>query len=180
MRNVSKAFSLYDFNLLVSCSWGAHHGARAEIIRLLKRLGDEHPLVKHTPAKGLIGVRTVLPAREVTKGLRAMVAEDPSLLYHTRKWVPVDLWTRSDIDSMKEAVMEIRDRIKDGETWRMTVEKRRYTACHRIEIIKVLAELIGAKVDLDHPDKILRIDLIGRYAAISVLTPEEIFSLAFP
>lgn len=143
-------------------------------------LGDENPFVKPTPAKGLIGVRTVLPAREVTKELRAILAGDPSLLYYTCKWIPVDRWTWSDIDSMKEAVMGMRDSIKEGETWRMTVEKRRYTAHHRIEIIKALAELIEAKVDLTHPDKILRIDLIGRYAAISVLTPEEIFSFAFP
>jgi len=77
---------------------------------------------------------------------------------------------------MKEAVMNVREKIREGERWRMTVEKRRYTRYHKIEIIKELAELIQEKVDLKNPDKIVRVDIIGKYAAVSVLSPNEIFS----
>jgi len=90
--------------------------------------------------------------------------------------VPVDLWTNSDIESLKTAVAQVKDKIEHGERWRMTVEKRRYTFYHKIDIIKALAELIDEKVDLKNPDKILRIDIIGKYAGISVLSPQEIFS----
>jgi len=72
--------------------------------------------------------------------------------------------------------MNIKEKIHEGEKWRMTLEKRRYTRYHKIEIIKDLAELIQEKVDLKNPDKIVRIDIIGKYAAISVLSPNEIFS----
>jgi tRNA acetyltransferase TAN1 len=62
----------------------------------------------------------------------------------------------------------------------MTVEKRRYSQHHKIEIIRELADLIDEKVDLENPEKILRVDIIGRYAGISVLRPQDIFSVSKP
>jgi len=168
---------IYDFNLLVSCSWGVYGRAKKEIVRILETLGDESPLVKRTIAEGIIGVKTRLDPREVVQGLRRLFGEDPLTLQYTLKWVPVDLWTLSDMDSMKEGVRKLRNRIHAGERWRMTVEKRRYSQHHKIEIIRELADLIEEKVDLENPEKILRVDIIGRYAGISVLTPQDIFSV---
>ncbi len=58
----------------------------------------------------------------------------------------------------------------------MKVKKRRYNLYHSIEIIEELAELIDEKVDLGNPDKILRVEIIGKNAGLSVLKPGEIFS----
>jgi len=171
---------MYNFSLLVSCSWGAYTKAKEEITTVLTALGDEKPIVKRTVAEGIMGVKTRLDPRELIRGLRALFEKNPFLLQHTLKWVPVDLWIYSDMDSMKEAVLALRNKIQAGERWRMTVEKRRYTRYHKIEIIRELAELIDEKVDLENPEKILRIDILGKYAGVSVLTPQEIFSVAKP
>jgi len=167
---------MYDFNLLVSCPWTMIWRAKREIADVLKLLGDEKPAVKRTIARGIIGVKTRLDSREVIRGLQKLFIKDPLAFQYTLKWVPADFWTHSDMDSMKEAVMNVREKIREGERWRMTVEKRRYTRYHKIEIINELAELIQEKVDLKNPDKIVRIDIIGKYAAVSVLSPKEIFS----
>ena len=171
---------MYDFNLLVSCSWSAYKRAREEILEILRRLGDEEPLVKRTAARGIIGVRTKIDSREVIQKLRALFDEDPLLLQHTLKWVPIDLWTSSTLDSMKEGVTRLKSKIHAGERWRMTVEKRRYTRYHKIDLIRALADLIDEEVDLENPDKILQIEIIGKYAGFSVLTPQDIFSVAKP
>jgi len=171
---------MYDFNLLVSCSWGFYGKAKREIIHILEALGDESPLVKRTIAEGIIGAKTRLDTREVVYGLRRLFNEDPFAFQHTLKWVPVELWTLSDMDSMKEGVRKLRNRIHAGERWRMTVEKRRYSLHHKIEIIRELADLVDEKVDLENPEKILRVDIIGRYAGMSVLKPTDMFSLAKP
>jgi tRNA acetyltransferase TAN1 len=168
------------FNLLVSCSWGAHGRAKAEILKVLKALGDPAPVVTRTVARGVLGVRTRLESRRVIKELQAWYERDPLFLQDTCKWVPVDLWTEADVDRMREAVAGLRDRIGEGETWRMTVEKRRYTRHHTSEIIGALAALIERKVDLTNPDKILRIDILGNEAGMSVLRREEIFSVMKP
>ena len=171
---------MYDFNLLVSCSWGAHKRAREEILQILRKLGDKEPFVERTAARGIIGVRTRIDSREVIQRLRELFDEDPFVLQHTLKWVPVDLWTSSTLDSMKEGVTQLKNKIHTGERWRMTVEKRRYTQYHKIDIIRELAELIYEEVDLENPDKILCIEIIGKYAGFSVLAPQDIFSVAKP
>jgi len=175
---VSMRREMYDFNLLVSYSWGVYGRAKKEIVQVLEMLGDEGPLVKRTIAEGIIGVRTSLDSREVVRGLRRLFNEDSFVLQYTLKWVPVDLWALSDMDSMKEAVRKLRNRIRAGEKWRMTVEKRRYSRHHKIEIIRELAEFIDEKVDLENPEKILRVDIIGGYAGMSVLKPTDIFSVS--
>jgi len=167
---------VYEFNLLVSCLWAMSGSAKREIADILKLLGDERPVIEQTAARGIIGVKTRLDSREVIKGLQKLFIKDPLAFQYTLKWVPTDFWTHSDMNSMKEIVMKVSDRIRKGERWRMTVEKRRYTLYHKIDIIKQLAETINEKVDLKNPNKIVRIDIIGRYAAVSVLSPREIFS----
>jgi len=167
---------MYDFNILVSCPWTMIWKAKREIVDILKLLGDENPIIKPTMARGIIGVKTRLDSREVVQDLQKLFVREPLAFQCTLKWVPTDFWTYSDMDSMKKAVMDIKEKIHEGERWRMTVEKRRYTRYHKIEIINELAELIQEKVDLKNPDKIVRIDIIGKYAAVSVLLPNEIFS----
>jgi len=167
---------MYNFNLLVSCPWTAIGKAKHEIAYLLRQLGDEKPLIQSTIARGILGVKTSLDSREVVNGLKTLFNQDADSFQYTLKWVPADLWTHSDMESLKTAVAQIKDKIKHGEKWRMTVEKRRSTLHHKIDIIKQLAELIEEKVDLKNPDKILRIDIIGKYASVSVLLPHEIFS----
>ena len=171
---------MYDFNLLVSCSWGAYGRAKGEILHILRMVDDETPVIKRTVARGIIGVKTSLEPRDVVHKLRRMFNKDPFIFLQTTKWVPVDLWTHSDLDSMRNVVKVLRNEILAGEKWRMTMEKRRYTRYHKMEIITALAELIDEKVDLKNPDKILRVDIIGRYTGFSVLTPQDIFSLSKP
>jgi len=171
---------VYDFNLLISYLRGTYSRARGEIRDILKRLGDEEPLIKRTFAEGIIGLKTQLDPRKIIEEVRRLFERDPFLFQYTLKWVPVDLWTYSDMDSMKEGIVKLEKGIRVDEKWRMTIEKRRYTQFHKDEIIRELAELVDKKVDLENPDKILRIDIIGKYAGMSLLKPRDIFSVAKP
>jgi tRNA acetyltransferase TAN1 len=123
-------------------------------------------------------VKTSLAARDVVRGLRTLQGANPLLVQYTGKWLPVDTWGSSDVEAMKDTISRLRDGIAPTETWRMTLEKRQYTQHHQLELIRILAEPIAAKVDLAHPDKILRVDILGPHAAMSVLTPDDIFSVA--
>lgn len=171
---------MYDFNLLVSCGWRTSYLAKKEIADFLNRLGDESPEIRSTLARGIIGVKTSLDPREVAIKLREFFKADPWQFESTLKWVPIDVWVYSEMEAMKEGVQKLKEKIKHGEKWAMKIEKRRYTKYHKIEIIKELAELIDEKVDLENPDKILRVDILGKYAGLAVLKPEEVFSTTRP
>ena len=165
---------MFEFNLLVTYAYDFLR-ARREIIRILSLLGDEAPTIRRALVKGIIGVITSLSVHKLSSELQRIANDNPNEFYFTQRWIPIDLWTTSDIPSMGVGVKKVA-RMGAGERWMMVVEKRRYESHHTPEIIKELAELIEAKVDLRKPDKILRIDILGPYAGISLLRPDEIFS----
>ena len=51
---------------------------------------------------------------------------------------------------------------------------------YTIEIVEYLAADIEKKVDLGNPDWILWVDVIGRETALSLLRPDESFSINRP
>ena len=140
-------------------------------------LGDSSPVVEGTIARGILGVRTSLDSRKVVRKFNELVAENPNAIKYVLKLRPVDLWTAPTIADLKVAVSSLKGRIGVGERWGMEVELRRFTNLHKMEIIEPLAQLIGEKVDLRSPDKMVRIEILGNAAAVSVLRPEDVFSL---
>jgi tRNA(Ser,Leu) C12 N-acetylase TAN1 len=73
---------------------------------------------------------------------------------------------------------KVRDQIGANETWGMQVEKRRWQRYHTRDIVLRLAPALDRKVDLDHPDKLVRLDVVGKRTALSVLRPGDIFSVS--
>lgn len=147
---------------------------------MLEKCGDAQARVQKTAVPGIALVHTSLDAREVIKRCRDLVSAGETLRF-AMKWVPVDLWCDTGLDTIKAAIDEhIRDRIEPDQTWAMQVEKRRWHQHHTREIIEYLASGIDRKVDLQHPDKTVRVDALGPTTAISLLEEDEVFSLQLP
>jgi tRNA(Ser,Leu) C12 N-acetylase TAN1 len=164
--------------LLVSHPRGRYGKARREILRTLRRLGDEHPVVERTGVHGIVLVHTGLDARAVVRGCRDLLLQGCPF-EHAIKWVPVDHWCERDLEAIRMLLAEkIRDQIAPDETWGMQVEKRDWEGHRTRDIIVHLAPAIDRKVDLDHPDKLVRVDAVGDQVAVSVLQPDDIFSSA--
>jgi tRNA(Ser,Leu) C12 N-acetylase TAN1 len=166
-----------DSSLLVSCYSRAPGPARREILSRLRALGDEAPLVIPTGVRGMLEVRTSLAPRWVVRELDKTYRQSPQAFRYTLKWVPVDAWTPPDLDSMKQAVSRLGDRIGAHETWRMTIERRAPSPLDPTTVIQTLAALIPASVSLTRADKILRIELFDDRVAISVLSAADVFSV---
>ncbi len=169
---------MYSFNLLVSYRFNEFFEAQNEVNNLLREMGDEAPVVEKTEVKGIIGVKTKLESRKVITTLRNIFKESPQRIAHAVKWVPVDLWCSSELETMVRTVDSIKDQISPDETWAMDLEKRRYPDHHTYEVVTKLSAPFTQKVNLKTPDKYLRVDIIGEQAGISVLKPQEIFSIA--
>jgi tRNA(Ser,Leu) C12 N-acetylase TAN1 len=123
-------------------------------------------------------VRTTLDPRQALRELRALCEASPETFQQTTKWAPIDLWTTPDLETMRQAVSVLKDRIASHETWRMTVEKRAGSPLEPEDVIRALAPLVHATVDLVHPKKVLLIELFGDRVALAVLTPDEVLSVA--
>jgi tRNA acetyltransferase TAN1 len=66
--------------------------------------------------------------------------------------------------------------IGKGESFRITVDKRRSNLRSR-EIVEEVARRIDRKVNLEEPDKIILVEILGDITGISVIPPEAILSI---
>jgi tRNA acetyltransferase TAN1 len=164
--------------LLISYPWNHFSQARAEAKALLERFGDPDARIEKTGVPGIAVAHTTLDNRDVIRKCRRLFQTELAFQY-TTKWVPVDFWCDTTLEAMKEVIeREIIGQIKENETWAMKVQKRRWQQYHTKDIIDYLAASIDRRVNLSRPDKIVRVDVLGKRTSISLLRPDEIFSIA--
>jgi len=165
-------------DLLVSYPWGRFYPARREALHALQALGDPHATMGWTFVMGIAVVHTRLDNRQVVRQCRELLHEKKIPFDFAVKWVPVDYWCWTDLETIKQLIEEkVLPHIKPQETWAMQVNKRRWQTYHTIDIVTTLAAGIDRKVNLSQPDKIVWVDVIGNETAVSVLNPDEIFSV---
>lgn len=167
-----------NMDLLISYPWGRLHQARTEIIQILKQFGDPDPVVERTSVAGIALVHTCLDNRALIRQCKALWQESGTDRFQFAiKWVPVDYWCETDLDAMKQLIdTELKDRIAPNQTWGMVVKKRRYQKHHSIDIVRHLAQDVDRQVNLNEPDWIIWVDIIGKQTAIALLKRGEIFS----
>ncbi len=165
-------------DLLVSYPQHRFYPARREVRRILKRLGDPYPRMEWTAVEGLAIAHTTLDPRRVVAGCRELFCAGELPFEFALKWVPVDHWCPTDPDALRDLLArEVAPRIAAHETWALRVDRHRCTDYHTDELVARLAPLIERPVDLEHPDKTVRIDIVDARTAVAVLGPDEVFSV---
>ncbi|MFQ5758273.1 MAG: THUMP domain-containing protein [Candidatus Bathyarchaeia archaeon] len=167
---------LKDFNLLVTTSRGNEEDLCSEIWYLLREMGDEAVQVEKTGVTGLITVKTALSPFDVIKKLRDILEKRPWEFRYTLRVVPIDKVVRTDLGEIQSAATKLASKIREDETFRVTVEKR-FTALSSQEITEAAAENVERRVNLENPDKIVLVEVVGRLTGISVAEPGDILSV---
>ncbi len=165
-----------DFNLLISTARGNEAEACSEAWFLLGEVGDREALVDRTEVTGLVVAKTKLDPFEAIRGLRNILRERPEEFRYILKVIPIEMVVRTKLERIRDAVRRLAPKISEGETFRVTVEKR-HTKLPTMEIIKVAAADIDRKVNLENPDKIVLIEVLGRLTGISIIKPDDILSV---
>ena len=80
------------------------------------------------------------------------------------------------MEEIKRQSQELAARIGEEETFRVTVEKR-FTTLHSKDIIEAAAGDINSKADLENPDRILLIEVLGALTGVSLLKPSDILAV---
>ena len=167
---------LRDFNLLATTSRGNEGDACSELWYLLGEIKDSAPNVDKTGVTGLIAAKTTFNPFEVITRLREILCERPYEFRYLLRIIPIEKVVRTDLDEIQDAVTELSSKIGETETFRVTVEKR-FTEMHSRTIIEAAAANIKRKVDLDNPDKILLIEVVGGSTGISIIKADDILSV---
>lgn len=167
---------LSDFNLIATSERGFESEACSELWMLLRAIGDEIPVVDRSPVRGLVLARTSVAPVEAIKRLRGILIRNPEDFRVLLRVMPIEMVTSTDLESIVEATNRILHRIGGDESFRITVEKRR-TYLRSREVIEAVAEGIDRKVDLEHPDWVILIEIISKYTGVSVVPPTALLNI---
>jgi tRNA acetyltransferase TAN1 len=168
---------LSDFNLLATTSRGSERQMCSEMFYLLKEeIGDPTPTVDKTGVRGLIAAKTTLDPYAVIEKFRAILQERPYEFRYALRIIPIEKVVRTDLDEVKRVATQLAAKIGENETFRVTVEKR-FTTIHARDFIEAAATDIQRKADLENPDKILLIEVIGGLTGVSLIKPSDILAI---
>lgn len=160
-------------NMLVKYSSSAGFmSAKGELQSVLSRMGDQRAETELL-APGVIGVETELEPRRVVEELHDQFVSNPDLLSATLLWVPVDEWT--DLEKVERVVREDVKPVVGDALYRVDVVVHKGDA--DAEALKSsVAGVVGGRVNEDHPQKVVRIDVVERKAGVSVLKQADVFA----
>ncbi|MCD6243435.1 THUMP domain-containing protein [Candidatus Bathyarchaeota archaeon] len=167
---------LKEFNLLVTTTRGNEDNACSEIWYLLKEIGDEKAEVDRTGVSGLIAAKTSLNPFEVIAKFREILKERPYEFRYSLRIIPIEKVVKTRLEEIQKVSDELSRKIGENETFRVTVEKR-FTEISTRDVIEAAASKIKRKVNLERPDKILLIEIVGGLTGISVIKPDDILSV---
>jgi tRNA acetyltransferase TAN1 len=168
---------LRNFNLLITTARGNEGEASAEIWYLLGEIGDTATKVDKTGVSGVIVAKTTFDQLEVIEKLRGLLKERPYEFRYSFRIIPIEKVVRTDPAEIQKVVMELAVRIKENETFRVTVEKR-HTATPTKDFIEAASTNIERKVNLNNPDKIVLVEVVGGLTGISIIKPAEILIIS--
>jgi tRNA acetyltransferase TAN1 len=166
-----------SFNLLVTTYRHREYDAVDELNLILRRFGDESPILKIQEVSGIILAFTNLNPFELTTKYKELLAEEPWQFRYILRAIPIE---RSCYTDLKNIEIEVENlvikKLNRNDSFRITIEKR-HTSLRSQEIITSIAnKLSGYKVSLENPNWIILIEIIGNKTGISVLKEIDIFS----
>ncbi|MDQ3872909.1 MAG: THUMP domain-containing protein [Thermoproteota archaeon] len=162
------------FNLIVSTYRFREEDAQDEILKMLNIFGDPEAESEIAEVKGLILAKTSLDPIAVINDLKKLVVSEPWQLRYILRVLPIQVVTPTRLDAISEAARDLGKKIGNG-TFRVTVEKR-HTSLSSTQIVNAIANRISNKVNLDDPDLVILVQILGGLTGLSVLRPDQIFS----
>ncbi len=163
-----------EFNLIVSTFRFREEDAEDEILELLDKFGDPTSESETIEIKGMILVQTSLDPLTVIDKLKELVASEPWQVRYVLRVLPIQVVVPTGLDTISHAASKLITKI-GKDTFRVTVEKR-HNSLGSTQIIKAIAERIDNKVDLENPDWVILVQVLGGLTGVSVLRPNQIFS----
>jgi tRNA acetyltransferase TAN1 len=165
---------LMNFNLIASTFKHKEEDAQDELLEILELLGDYESESQATDISGIVLGYTKFDPFKIVKALRELVKNEPWQIRYVLRLLPIEVVVYTESQNIKNAAKKLALKIQSGNTFRVTVE-RRHTLINSSDIISTIAKEIDNKVDLENPDWVVLVQVVGRQTGISVIKPNQIF-----
>ena len=160
---------------MVSSSRFNETNAKAELWFTLLMCGDKYPIISDLEFSGLITALTSLDPKEVIQKIRNILIKDPQFFQYILKLIPIDFVCETKINIIKQIVQEQhKNFIERNESFKISLKRRNHDSIERNNCIDTVAKNIENKVDLENPNVIIRIEILGNSCGIAFLKPKDI------
>jgi len=167
---------LNDFNLMISTSRGNEKNTCSEMWYLLGEVGDRGSNIETTSVIGLVLAKSKLNPIKAIHDLRTLFKERPWEFKYTLKVTPIQQVVPATPPDIENAAVSVAKAITANEKFRITIEKR-HTPLSSKPLIDSVAKKIDRAVNLEAPDKILLIEIIGDLAGLALISNGDILSV---
>ncbi len=163
-------------NMIITCARHLEPETEEELCNILEEFGDSDVKVTITEMSGILTAETKLDPVEVVRKIKEMVRDEPWSVRYCLRIIPIQKVIETKIEEIEKTVSEMSEEIIEGETYRISIEKRNSNLSSQ-EIIKKVATKIKNKVSLEFPDKVVLIEILGNKTGVSILKKSDILSI---
>ena len=163
-------------NLIITCARHLEPETKDELNDILEDFGDSDAQISITSMSGILTAETKLDPIEIVRKIKEMVLDEPWSIRYCLRIIPIQKIIESKMEEIEEAISSMSQEILDGETYRISIEKRNSDLSSK-EIITKIADRIKNKVSLEFADKIILIEVLGNKTGISILKKSDILSI---
>ena len=163
-------------NLLVTCARNLETETKNEIGKILDEIGDLESEILNVGMRGILMVNTNIESSKIITWVKDKVVEEPWFIRYCLRMIPIQTITETEMSKITENVTELKNVIKQNDSYRITIEKRN-TDMSSTEIITEIAKIFPNEVSLNQPDWVILIEILGDKTGISILKDSEMFSL---
>ncbi len=163
-------------NLIITCARHLEPETEEELRGILEELGDSDAKVSITKMSGILTAETKLEPIKVVRKIEEMILNEPWSIRYCLRIIPIQKVIETKIEEIEKTVADISKQISNGETYRISIEKRNSNLSSQ-EIISKIASKIKNKVSLEFPDKIVLIEILGDKTGISILKKVDVLSV---
>ena len=163
-------------NLIITCARHLEPETRDELNDILEDFGDSDAQISITSMSGILTAETKLDPIEIVRKIKEMVLDEPWSIRYCLRIIPIQKIIESKMEEIEEAISSMSQEILDGETYRISIEKRNSDLSSK-EIITKIADRIKNKVSLEFADKIILIEVLGNKTGISILKKSDVLSI---
>jgi len=166
-----------NFNLLVSSPRYNETNAKAELWFTMLICDDPYPIISDLEFQGLITALTSKNVFKIIEKIRKILVEQPYFFSYVLKIIPIQFVCEIDLNQIEKIIEENYSKfISEGEKFRIKLRRRKNKLVKRKTLIESVAKYIDNPVDLENPEKIVRIELLKNICGISFLKPGDIIS----
>ena len=164
-------------NLIITCARHLEPETETELREILEELGDSDAKISITKMSGILTAETRLEPIETVRKIKEILLDEPWRIRYCLRIIPIQRVIETKIEQIEEeSVVHILSHISNGETYRISIEKRNSELSSK-EIISKIASKIKNKVSLEFPDKVILIQILGEKTGISVLKNSDVLSV---